>query len=146
MSCPATIQNRTWLKAPILAGLFVCLSSIFVLYTFDPATSGRFPPCPFLVLTGYYCPGCGTLRALHQLLKGNFAQAFAMNPLILVCLPFLLSPGGSWVAQCLSRRPPARILPAIYIRLLAVAVVLFGVLRNLPMYPFALLAPGGLLR
>src|SRR5580693_9291812 len=42
-----------------------------LLELFDPATSGIFPPCPFRYLTGWYCPGCGSLRAIHQLLHGT---------------------------------------------------------------------------
>ena len=65
-----------------------------LLRVFDPATSAVFPPCPVRYLTGWYCPGCGTLRALHQLLEGNFRAAWDMNPLTILLLPFLTY-GGS---------------------------------------------------
>jgi uncharacterized protein DUF2752 len=140
------MQYRARPNALILAAFLASATSLVVLYRFDPATSGLFPPCPFLFLTGYYCPGCGTLRALHQLLEGHFVQAFAMNPMAFACLPLLLAPGVSALMQFGMGRRFTTILPAVYIRGLAIAILLFGVLRNLPMYPFYLLAPGGLLR
>ena len=53
--------------------------------------SGFFPGCPFRLLTGFTCPGCGTTRALHQILHGHFDTAFTLNPLLLLlAIPFLL--------------------------------------------------------
>jgi hypothetical protein len=71
------------------AALYACVpaAAALVLYTFDPATPGLFPPCPFPALTGLNCPGCGTLRGLHQLMHGNLAAAFRLNPLMVVTLP-----------------------------------------------------------
>ncbi len=46
-------------------------------------------PCPFHWLTGLYCPGCGTLRGLHQLFRGSLAGAWRCNPLMVLCLPLL---------------------------------------------------------
>src|SRR4030095_2188 len=60
------------------------------LFVFEPGKSGFFPPCPFRLLTGFTCPGCGTTRALHQILHGHFAAAFMLNPLLLLAIPFLL--------------------------------------------------------
>ena len=65
------------------------LAAGIVLRVFDPATSGIFPPCPFHYLTGLYCPGCGSLRAIHHLLHGNLQAAWAMNPLAVLLLPFV---------------------------------------------------------
>lgn len=60
------------------------------LYVLDPATNALFPRCPFHALTGWLCPGCGSQRALHQLLHLNIAAAFALNPLMVVALPYVL--------------------------------------------------------
>jgi hypothetical protein len=57
----------------------------------DPATSGLFPECPFRLATGgLSCPGCGTLRALHQLGHGNLGAALALNPIAVLALPLVL--------------------------------------------------------
>jgi hypothetical protein len=50
-----------------------------VLFFFDPATTGLYPPCLFKTFLGVQCPGCGSLRAMHQLLHGNVAAAWALN-------------------------------------------------------------------
>src|SRR5712691_1305389 len=60
------------------------------LFIFEPGKSGFFPVCPFRALTGFACPGCGTARGLHALLHGDLATAFALNPLMVLSLPFLL--------------------------------------------------------
>uniref|UniRef100_UPI0038CD33FE DUF2752 domain-containing protein n=1 Tax=Vaginimicrobium propionicum TaxID=1871034 RepID=UPI0038CD33FE len=45
-------------------------------------------PCPFLRLTGWRCPLCGSTRAALSLLKGDISQAFAYNQLL--CLGTVL--------------------------------------------------------
>ena len=136
------LRNHRMLAAMFLLGGAV----IVLLRTFDPATSGVFPPCPVRYLTGLYCPGCGSLRAMHALLHGELGRAWAMNPLMIVTLPFvtyglvseaLLELGGS--------RLPEVMLPASWIRAFCFVVVLYAVARNLPLYPFDLLAPGAML-
>lgn len=86
------------------------------------------------------------MRALHALLHGNLLQAWAMNPLTVMLLPFLvyglISEG---IVQVRGRGLPQPILPARQIRVLFAVIVLFGVVRNLPVQPFALLAPGAML-
>ncbi len=131
-------------------GLFAAMLAAFVglalLAIFDPATSGIFPPCPVHYLTGWYCPGCGSLRAIHQLLHGNLRAAWAMNPLTVVLLPFL-SYGlvSSAFLELRGRELPQPFLRAAWIRALCVVIVLFGILRNLPLHPFDWLAPGAML-
>ncbi|MGN1359189.1 MAG: DUF2752 domain-containing protein [Kiritimatiellia bacterium] len=39
--------------------------------------------------TGWQCPGCGTLRGLHALLHLRFAEAWQLNPFMVVSLPLL---------------------------------------------------------
>jgi hypothetical protein len=58
-----------------------------VLFFFDPATEGFYPPCLFRTFLGVQCPGCGSLRAAHQILHGNLAAAWALNKPFLIALP-----------------------------------------------------------
>lgn len=102
------------------------------LYFLDPGRSGVFPPCPFHTMTGLWCPGCGTTRALHQLLHGHVAAAFALNPLAVALLPL--------VGYLAVRGEKAAMNPKT-IWILLGTIVTFGVLRNLPVYPLTLLAP-----
>lgn len=118
------------LWVPAAAAAFVAGAT--VLFAFDPATSRAFPFCPVHALTGLHCPGCGSLRAAHRLLHGDVAGAMSMNPLMVIALPLLLAlvlrPAWTqrrWVPWC------------------AFAVlILYAVLRNIPAWPFHLLAPG----
>jgi len=141
------------LFAAMLAAAVVGLVTLRV---FDPATSGVFPPCPVHYLTGWYCPGCGSLRAIHQLLHGNLQAAWAMNPLAVLLLPFIMYGLASHALDEIrvprlggrrlsARRLPQPFLPAAWIHTLGAAIVLYGIVRNLPLHPFNLLAPGAML-
>jgi Protein of unknown function (DUF2752) len=37
-------------------------------------------PCPFKLLTGWPCPGCGLTHAICDISHGRFAMAWAANP------------------------------------------------------------------
>ena len=107
----------------------VLLLAAGFLYAFNPVTSGLFPPCLFYRLTNLYCPGCGSTRALHNLLHGDVVAAFDMNPLLVVSIPFVA------LLACCPSLCNSRYLPA------AVGIILvgYGVLRNFPAFHF--LAP-----
>jgi len=136
------IRNRPAFPALIAAGMV----GVALLRVFDPATSGVFPPCPLHYFTGLYCPGCGSLRALHALLHGDLRQAWAMNPLTILLLPFLTyGLISEALLALLGRGLPQPMLSAAGIRGLCALIVLFGVVRNLPLHPFNLLAPGAML-
>jgi hypothetical protein len=99
------------------------------------------PPCPFHYLTGLHCPGCASTRATLALLHGDLARALRMNGLLVLSLPLLLA----WAGLALWRgfrygRPPAE-LPRHTATVALVVLLLFAVLRNLPWWPFVLLAP-----
>ena len=73
----------------ISAFLIVVFCALVYYYTHNPAVS-PYPPCPFYYITGLYCPGCGSSRALHQLLHGNLLMALDLNPLMVLSIPFVL--------------------------------------------------------
>lgn len=124
--------------------MLTALAAALILFLFDPATDALFPPCPFNTITGYYCPGCGSLRALHELSHGHLLKALGYNALTVLSLPFIaygLALQMHWYVTGRSlteRRLPARLITALFWGILA-----FWLLRNLPYYPFTLLAPGG---
>src|SRR5687768_3288825 len=76
-----------YIKTTMAAGI---LLAAIVFYAYNPATENFFPACPFLSLTGFLCPGCGSQRALHQLLHGNFLAALQLNALLVISVPLLL--------------------------------------------------------
>ena len=113
-----------------------------VLFFCDPASGSLFPPCPFHWLTGLYCPGCGSLRALHALLHGRLFAALALNPLMVLCLPFVIY---GLTAQALldwfGKRLPVPRIAAGWIWALLILIIAYWIARNIPLFPFTLLAP-----
>jgi hypothetical protein len=112
-------------------------SALGCLWWIDPALGFPYPPCLFSVWTGFACPGCGALRAIHHLLHGHFTEAFRNNAL----LPVLLL---GWLGVIGLRRFRLRLPRAATIYgpwLVAAAVIAFGVLRNIPAAPFRSLTP-----
>ena len=123
--------------------LFITLVLIgAIFFFFDPTRSGFYPLCLFHKVTGLNCPGCGGLRALHQLTHGNFVTAFHCNPLLMVLLPFITFITLRWLIR--GREAfvgnPVLFRPAALWILLAVTLV-FTVLRNLPWPAFDWMSP-----
>ena len=108
--------------------------AVGMLRVFNPATAWFFPPCPFRAVTGYLCPGCGTLRALHQLLNGHVAAAFKLNPLMMVLLPCVGYAGASDVLEAVFGRGLPRVfIRPVYIWMLLAIIILFWIVRNTPL-------------
>lgn len=117
-------------------------TGFWLLRNFDPNAAGSlFPPCMFRAFTGWYCVGCGMTRMLHALAHGDVGRAFAMNPLamLLLCLaPLLMAWKLGWRPAAM--RPLVALLsqPRFWLVLLPA----YWIARNLPWFPFTLLAPG----
>ena len=121
-----------------LAGIwFLLIAGGIYLFIFEPGRTGFFPVCLFRVVTGLTCPGCGTTRALHEIVHGDFQSAFMLNPLLLIAIPFLLFAFGRYNVMVLRGGPPRKnALPAPYIYALFFIIVGFWIFRNTPFYPF----------
>jgi hypothetical protein len=103
----------------------------------DPNEPGLYPLCPFRALTGWDCPGCGTLRALHALTQGDLARAADHNVLLLAVLPFLAWRLVRWTRTRWSGATrPSGLAPPLVLYALLVVIVVFWVVRNLPGVPF----------
>ena len=125
----------------LVAALLGLLAGV-VLFFFDPAQYSFYPSCLWHSLTGLACPGCGCLRALHQLLHGHPAAAFQLNSLLILALPV-----GLWLlarqifGQGAGKSAVAILSRPLWPWILLGVVALFGVVRNLPFPPFAYLSP-----
>ena len=130
---------------------FIVLSSIFSLWLvlyFFPATESYacewYPPCPFHALTGFHCSGCGALRGMSCLAKGDIFGAWRKNKLMVLTLPYLFWKLLVFGLECCgfnnlgTRRKCA---DPRWIWALLIVVILYWILRNIPCYPFTLLAP-----
>lgn len=114
-----------------LIALFVAGATSYV-WAVDPSSEGAYPLCPTFALAGIYCPGCGLLRATHELSHLDLAGAIAFNPLAVplylgVGLLFLVWVRATWRRQPIRWDPPTW-LPAA----LAIGFVVFTIARNVP--------------
>ncbi len=105
-----------------------------VLFFFSPEEYAFYPRCLLHTLTGLQCPGCGGLRAAHQLLHGNVAAAFHYNPLLVLLSPLL----AAFVIAMIGRETAGRQVPLLFkhqvwIWLLLGLLVVCGITRNLPL-------------
>ncbi len=103
---------------------------------------GQGVPCPFHMVTGLWCPVCGSTRALHSLLRGDLQTAFSRNPLLIVLLPLLAVSWAAWMSDAVGG-PRLWRLPRnrwVLVTLLVV-VGLFWIARNLPFAPLRVLGP-----
>lgn len=105
------------------------IAVLALLCFFDPSTSAIFPPCPTNALTSLYCPGCGTLRAMHALLHGDLKEALSQNILAVIFIPIL---PAIYFFPKYFRKP---IVPAAML----VIFILYAILRNTETFSF--LAP-----
>lgn len=108
--------------------------AILVLALRDPHGSGSYGACPVRLLTGWDCPTCGGLRAVHHLAHGDVVAAAGDNLLLVASAPLLV---GLWAWWLLRRwrghdgRLPRRATvacAAVFLTLLAV----FAIVRNTP--------------
>lgn len=128
---------------PVLAplGAAAAAGAVFAFVgAVDPNEPNHYPTCPFLWMTGLYCPGCGTLRTIHALAHLDPVAALGLNPLAVVMIPFLVFWWGRWLVRAWQGRPRRTTLahPGWLWAFLAVVLV-YWVVRNLPFGAF--LAP-----
>jgi hypothetical protein len=105
---------RSW--APALP-----LAFVGILAAWTPTGTGV-TLCPFALLTGHACPGCGMTRAVISLLNGHWVQALRFHPLAPVLVAGVIVGFGWWLGSKRLRWPP---LP---MRMLNAALVSFGVM------------------
>jgi hypothetical protein len=119
-------------KRARLALLYAALGAVLLIIGLvDPAGSHFYPPCLFRKFTSLQCPGCGGLRAVHQVLRGHVVAAFRLNPLLMLVSPLI----AYAVLSDLSVITRAQPLPRVHMRsswtpAVLVVIVAFWVLRN----------------
>ncbi len=117
-------------------------AALAVLWWLDPGQL-PIPLCAFHAMTGWHCPGCGAVRATHELLHGRLLAALHYNALWVLGLPPVLYAAVSEARYFVTgRRLSGNLLgKAWFLTMLIGLAVVFGVLRNVPRFPFMLLAP-----
>jgi len=127
-----------------MVGLGLCAAALlaFVIYQYGPCAAW-FPGCLFHRLTGLACPGCGMTRATHAALHGRLGEAFRFNPLGMLAVPALVVFAGMRIPAWLRDSPqPFRCgIGTRGVDWILGLVLGYWILRNLPIWPFTLLAP-----
>jgi Protein of unknown function (DUF2752) len=128
----------------LTAALLLTLSvlALLAVATKDPRTRGMGVLCPSRRFLGIYCPGCGSTRAMYDLMHGLPSSAVRNNPLMvfpgLLVLGWFLASLISTVAfgWAFRLRTPNWVGYTI-----AALLVAYGVLRNVPADSLEFLRP-----
>lgn len=132
VSDPATRGGWAGVRVPVLVAGGLLAASV-VLHVRDPHQAGSYGVCPWLALTGTYCPGCGGLRAVNDLTHGDLLGAASSNLLFVGSLPFL---AVWWLRSVVDgwrgRRGPVTDRTAYVVLAVLGLAAVFWVVRNLP--------------
>ncbi len=125
-----------------VGGLLAAFSGAAAVWYFDPVSSGLFPACPLYTTTGFACPGCGLTRGFHALFHGDVLTALDYNALIPLVVVFF---GYLFLSMLMvAVRGRGFSIGKVNLTLIWVtffALLVFGIIRNLPFYPFTVLFP-----
>jgi hypothetical protein len=144
LGLPASLPSEFARRAAPIAGGGALVAAATFVATHNPASStSPFPACAFHQATGLWCPGCGLTRGVYQLVHGHLASALSYNlftPLAVIAIVFgwLCWVRASWGASPI--RVPQRVQRWLVFTVPALLLI-YGVLRNLPVAPLRSLAP-----
>ncbi|MDE6853715.1 MAG: DUF2752 domain-containing protein [Muribaculaceae bacterium] len=113
-------------KAAVAVLVLLCVAAYY--YLVDPSAGFSFK-CPFRLLTGYDCPGCGIQRALHALLHGDVSKAWHYNAFAFAAIPvaLLYIAAEAWG----NRRLTAVLLHPVPVTVVFLGVIAWWVGRNM---------------
>ena len=128
----SSLTRRQALRGPALVGA-MGLTTAGLLHFHDPHDSGAYGFCPFLLITGRPCPGCGGLRAINDLTRFEFGAAVSSNVLAVALVIVLAAAYVFWVARrWRGQDKPMIVLGSKAGIAVVVLLVVFGVVRNTP--------------
>ena len=83
-------RHRLLLAAPFLAAGFLAIA---------PTADDGPTICPFALMTGTACPGCGMTRAAGYLIRGDLTSALCYHPLVMLIAVQALAGWGWWLLR-----------------------------------------------
>lgn len=131
------LTSAEYKRFVIIAGIL----AILVLFWFINPLNILFPKCPVYLYTGLYCTGCGSQRSLHAFLNGNIADACRQNLLATLCYIAFFAEIILLAFKKTTWRPSALLKQRYAALVVLVLLLVFTLLRNIPVYPFTMMAP-----
>lgn len=127
------MKNRACKVLQVLFFLFALGLCYFILCNI---TDFRIP-CIFHKITGFFCPGCGVTRMCLALLQFDIKTALQSNFAIFISLPFMILYAIRQTIRYIKYgKQNNSKKQSVFFSILAVLLVLFGILRNLPAFWF----------
>ena len=123
LAAAPAVQPAAAAAAALVAGAAVALSN---------SNTSVLPGCAFHFVTGLDCPLCGATRGLRQLLRGHPLAALDYNLLLIVIVPAALLSYLTWAGARLGLWQPTWAVGRGLSRVVTVTLVLFAIVRNLP--------------
>lgn len=125
------LNNRNK-RIKVVATLYI-IAIVLVILGWAYIKNIRTPICPIYNLTGMSCPTCGVTRMLTEIVTTfNIYQAFRYNPVMFIVLPFMsvliVIQTINYIRFGKFTKHYDKILTAV-----AITVITFGILRNVPM-------------
>jgi len=140
--CSSAERRRPWrfsvgcwwldvLRCRKVAPLLIAAATLPVLYFFPPQHASFYPRFLLNRFAGWQCPGCGGLRATHELLHGRVVEAWDLNAFWVSLVPVAaLYAGASVWKEWMGRNPLPFLWRPLIVWIIAGLAIVFGILRN----------------
>jgi hypothetical protein len=108
-------------------------AAVLLLHVRDPHIEGAYGLCPVYALFGVYCPGCGGMRAVHNLTEGHIVDSLHSNLLALPVLTLYVLWVGDWAIRAWRGKGP-RVpgISSLTMWTLLGSIAVYTVVRNTP--------------
>ena len=110
----------------------VCFLAGGISYLIFTLATGFSIPCPFHLITGLLCPGCGATRMFISIAKFDFPSAYQYNKVLFVTFPFLLF---VWlfekIAYIKTGKNQLHLISKITLWTESILLIIYGVIRNI---------------
>lgn len=143
-----TLSGKPFLRFSLLVLTGVTLlGAVLFIYRINPEKNPFVPACSFYYFTGLYCPGCGMTRALHAALHCHFSEAFSYNAMWPVITMFIAAALYIWFYYLWAGKNPFTSINRFLGKhpeagwIFVTVLFTFWIMRNIPVFPFTLLAP-----
>jgi len=131
---PVRPLRTRWQRVAVPLGTIGALAGATVaLHLRDPHASGSWGLCPSAQL-GFWCPGCGGLRAVNDLSNVQIADAASSNLLFVASIPLIVFLLGRWTIDRWrgTTRKSTFVTSTWFVAIVLSLMVVFSVVRNLP--------------